>query len=59
MAYPTGLDALQSHPVDEDDLVLQLRRPLPQDKKRGPDFELKTFGSRPDANRALRDGQEH
>ncbi|KAB5543147.1 AAA domain-containing protein [Coniochaeta sp. 2T2.1] len=45
MAYPKGIDDLQQHP-EESDLVLQLRRPLPDPKKPRPAFQLKTFGTR-------------
>ncbi len=50
MDHPGHLEALAAHPTDDNDLVLLVRRPLPQDKNRGPDFVVKIFATRADAN---------
>ncbi|KAM0249671.1 hypothetical protein ACHAQJ_008968 [Trichoderma viride] len=46
------------HPVDINDLVLRVRRPSPTSTQR-PDFEVKAFRSRTDANVALRQSQDN
>ena len=46
-----------SHPAEKHELVLFVRRPLPEQKKRGPDFEVITFSTRSDANEALAQGE--
>ncbi|KPM45180.1 hypothetical protein AK830_g1349 [Neonectria ditissima] len=49
--HPKSLDALSSHPLEKYDLVLMVRRAM--DYRRGPDFEVKTFGDRASADYAL------
>lgn len=46
------------HPVDINDLVLQVRRPPPTSTER-PDFEVKAFGSRTAANVAFRQSRDN
>lgn len=54
--YPGGIDALNAHPVDSNDLVLLVRRALRVEKGCGPNFEVITFSDRPAANAALKQG---
>lgn len=50
-----GINVLDSHPTDVNDLVLHVRRPRPQDLK-GPDVPVKVFENRRTAN--LGDNEE-
>ncbi|OAQ61174.1 DNA helicase [Pochonia chlamydosporia 170] len=48
----TSIDALKAHLTQPHELVLKVRRPLPHEKSRGPEFQIKTF----DTKRAIEDG---
>jgi hypothetical protein len=58
MEHPRGIDLLSTHPTDKYDLVLLVRRPVPE-KQRGHEFEVKTFNDSAEANRAMKEGNEH
>ncbi len=47
--FPKGIGALNSHPTNDEELVLLVRRPLPQAP--GYDFPIRTLESREKANR--------
>ncbi|KAM0268095.1 hypothetical protein ACHAQH_010037 [Verticillium albo-atrum] len=51
-----GIDALNDHPTETYDVVLQARRPQP--KMPGRDYEIKMFSSREAANEALENASE-
>ncbi|KAJ4199793.1 hypothetical protein NW759_016003 [Fusarium solani] len=55
MDHPQGIDALNAHPIDEHEMVLLVRRPLPTQAASGPEFKVITFGDRPAANAALKE----
>lgn len=60
ISYPEGVEELGTeHPVAENELCLLVRRPLPDDTKRGPRFRVLTFADRVSANQALSEGTEH
>lgn len=62
VARPEKIDELRAqHPVTDNEVVLVVRRPLPVQKNRGPDFDVITFADRSTANRVLKsgDGKEH
>ncbi|KAF7547026.1 hypothetical protein G7Z17_g7999 [Cylindrodendrum hubeiense] len=39
MDYPGSIDILSAHPIDKHEIILQVRRALQTEKKRGPNFE--------------------
>lgn len=52
---PSVMDELSAHPVDKHDIVLVVRRPRKEEPDRRPNFEVKVFGARTEANRALQE----
>lgn len=58
MDYPQGIDLLNAHPTDKYELVLRVRRPR-SEENRGHEFAVKSFENRAEANRALKEGNEH
>lgn len=56
--HPGAIEALSAHPIDKYELVLYVRRPLKDQKDRGPFFSVKTFGDRTSANAAMETGKE-
>lgn len=53
------LDVLRNHPVNQNDLVLHVRRPASSQVARHPEFDVKVFGERRLANVAFKEGKEN
>jgi hypothetical protein len=56
---PRGLDTLNLHPVDINDLVLVVRRPHSKQVARRPDFQVKVYSNRTAATIELRKAKEN